>query len=144
MRTTELVLIVLIVLGCIFKIQHWPGANAFILVGGGTLALFYFPFGFRTLAAPRSTDQILWFTLLGGLALNAALSGLLAFQLRWPYNKELLVIGAIGCAVTLLSGVVLRYKHPRMDIYLEGMLIRCLVLGGLAFMLWGLFAGKPR
>ncbi len=143
MRTAELVLIVLVVLGCIFKIQHWPGANACILSGGGALALFYFPFGFRTLPAPKSTDQILWKTLLGGMALHVALAGMLAFQLRWPYSKQLLLVGSISCAVALLIGVVLRYRHPRLDIYLDGLLVRFLVLGGLAFALWDLFAGKP-
>ena len=143
MKITELILTAAIILGCIFKIQHWPGANMLVLTGGATLAFFYFPFGFRTLPAPKPTDQILWLTVLGGLALNLALAGFLACQLRWPYSKELLVIGAIGCAAALLAAALLRYRQPRLDIYLDGLLVRCLVLGGLAFTLWGLFAGKP-
>ncbi|MBL7947200.1 MAG: hypothetical protein JNN32_14140 [Flavobacteriales bacterium] len=144
MRTAELALAGAVIIGCIFKIQHWPGAAFLFVIGGGGLALFYFPFGFRTLPAPKPTDQILWMTVLGGACLSAALSGLVAFLQRWPHNKELLVCGAIACAVSLMAALVLRYKHPRLDIYLDGLIVRCLVLGGLAITLWTLFAGKPR
>ena len=143
MRTTELVLIVLIVLGCIFKIQHWPGAGILYVTGGCGLALFYFPFGFRTLAAPKPTDQILGMTLFGGVALSIALSGLIAFMQRWSHSAVLMLAGAIACGVALMVGLVLRYRHPRLDIYLDGLLVRFLVLGGLAFALWDLFAGRP-
>lgn len=143
MRTMELVLIVLIVLGCIFKVQHWPGAGVLYVTGGCGLALFYFPFGFRTLAAPKPTDQILGMTVFGGVALSIALSGLIAFMQRWPHSAVLMLAGAIACAVALTVGLVIRYRHPRLDIYLDGLLVRCLVLGALAFALGELFAGKP-
>lgn len=144
MRIAELALTALVILGCIFKIQHWPGAAFLLISGGGGLALFYFPFGFRTLPAPKPTDQVLWMTLLGGVSLCAALGGEVAFLQRWPHSAILLLAGAIACAVSLVVVLVLRYKHPRLDIYFDGLLIRCLVLGGLAITLWELFAGKPR
>jgi hypothetical protein len=143
MRTTELALASAVILGCIFKIAHWPGAGMFIFSGGCGLALFYFPFGFRTLPAPKRTDQILWMTLLVGVALSAALAGVVAFLLRWPNSARILLSGAIGCAISAMAGLVLRIKHPRLDIYVDGLLIRCLVLGALAITLWTLFAGKP-
>lgn len=143
MRTTELVLAALVILGCMFKIMHWPGAGILFVSGGSGLALFYFPFGFRTLAVPKPTDQILGMTLLGGVSLSIALSGEIFFLQRWPHSAALLLAGAIACAVALIVGLVLRYQHPRLDIHLDGLLIRCLVLGGLAITLWGLFAGKP-
>jgi hypothetical protein len=143
MRTIELVLAALVILGCVFKIQHWPGAAILYISSGCGLALFYFPFGFRTLAAPKPTDQILWMTLFGGLSMSTALSGEIAFLQRWPYSAGLMVAGAIACAVALMVGFVLRYRQPRLDIYLDGLLVRCLVLGGLAFILRELFAGEP-
>ena len=113
------------------------------VIGGGALALVYFPFGFRTLPAPKPTDQILWMTVVGGFSLCLGVSGTIAFMQRWPHSDRLLVVGSIACAVALLVGLVMRYKHPRLDIYFDGLLIRCAVLGGLAITLWGLFAGKP-
>lgn len=142
MRITELTLTATVILGCILKIMHWPGANVLVIAGGGGLALFYFPFGFRSLPVPKPTDQILWMTLLGA-SLCAALCGEVAFLLRWPHSAQLLLIGAVGCAVSLLVGSVLRYKHRRLDIYFDGRLIRCFVLGGLAITLFTFFAGKP-
>ena len=144
MRTTELALAAAVILGCIFKIQHWPGAAFLIVIGGGGLALLYFPFGFRTLSAPKPTDQIIWMTLLGGASLGLTVSGIVAFLQRWPYSALLLVAGAVACAVSLVVAIVLRYKHRRLDIHLEGLIVRCLALGGLAIILWTLFAGKPR
>jgi len=144
MRTTELAFVASVMLGCIFKFLHWPGASILIVLGGCLLALFYFPFGYRTIPAPKPTDQILWMTLLCGIALCIALSGIIAFMQRWPHNPELMLAGAIGCAVCLPVGIVLRYKRPRLDIYLDGLLIRCFVLGGLAVMLLEFFVGRPR
>ncbi len=144
MRTIELALIAAVIFGCLFKFMHWPGAGVLIVSGGGGLALSYFPFGFRTLPAPKPTDQIQWMTLLGGIALSTALCGIVAFLLRWLHQSKFLVVGAIGCAVAVLLGAVLRYKRPRLDVYLDGLIIRCLVLGGLAIILWTLFSGKPR
>ena len=143
MRTTELVLIAMVMLGCFFKYMHWPGASAHIFFGRCGLALFYFPFGFRSLPAPKPTDQILWMSVLGGFAMCIALLGLVSFLMRWPNNSTVLLVGAIACAPALITGGVLRYKHPHLDIYLDGLLIRCLVLGMLAFGMWSLFVGKP-
>jgi len=144
MRTTELAFVASVMLGCIFKFMHWPGASILIVLGGCLLALFYFPFGYRTLPAPKPTDQILWMTLLCGIALCITLSGIVAFMLRWPHNAELLRAGAIGSVLCLPVGIVLRYKRPQLDIYLDGLLIRCFALGGLAIMLFEFFVGRPR
>jgi hypothetical protein len=123
--------------------MHWTGAGFLILLGGSLLALFYFPFGFRTLAAPKQTDQLLWFSLLGGIALCTVVFGFVAYLLRWPHNSTVLLSGALACGIALLTGVVLRYKHPRLDIYLNGLLMRCFVLGALACTLLNLFDGAP-
>lgn len=144
MRTTELSLVASVILGCLFKMMHWPGASALVILGGSALALFYFPFGFRTLPAPKPTDQVLWMTLLGGAALSTTLFGHVTFLQRWPNSATWLLGGAVACGVSVLVGLVLRRKHPRLDIYFDGLMIRCFVLGALALSLWALYSGKPR
>lgn len=143
MRSTELAYTAAVMLGCFFRIQHWTGAGILILSGGSLLALFYFPFGFRTLPAPKPTDQVLWFSLLGGIALCTVVFGHVAYLLRWPHSGTVLMIGALGCGLALLTGAMLRYRHPRLDIYLDSMLMRCFVLGALACVLLNLFDGAP-
>lgn len=143
MRTSELALIAAAMLGCIFKILHWPGAALLLVFGGGSLALLYFPFGWRTLPAPKPTDQLLWMTLLGGSAACTAIGGILAFLQHWPYSATVMWIGALACGVTLVTSVIVRYRRTSLDLYLDGLMIRCAVLGGLAFTLWELFAGRP-
>lgn len=142
-RTTELALVATVTLGCIFKILHWPGAGLLMVLGAGLLALFYFPFGWRTLPSPKPTDQILWMTVLCGAAACSALGGLLAYFQHWPHGPLLLEIGALACGSAMALGAIMRYKHPGLDLYLDGLMIRCGALGGLAFTLWFLFAGKP-
>ncbi|MBK7946052.1 MAG: hypothetical protein IPJ85_12460 [Flavobacteriales bacterium] len=144
MRTTELSMIMAVMLGCMFKFLYWPGASVLVVLGGCGLALFYFPFGFRTLPAPKPTDQILWMSVLGGFAISISMVALVFFLMRWPLQSELLVMGTVLCLIALLVGGVLRYKHPRLDIYLDGLLIRCLVLAALTFAMWYLFSEKPR
>lgn len=143
MRTTELAFTAAVMLGCFFRIQHWTGAGLLILIGGSLLALFYFPFGFRTLPAPKPTDQLPWFSVLSGIALCTVVFGHVAYLLRWPHHGTVLMTGALGCGLALLTGLVLRRKHPRLDIYLDGLLMRCFVLGALAFTLLNLFDGRP-
>lgn len=144
MRSIELGTITAVIVGCGFKIQHWPGAAILLVCGGCGLALSYFPFGYRSLPAPKATDQILWMTFMTGAVLSVSLVGVVFFLQRWPYSTWLMVSGAVGCAIALVIALVLRCRRARLDIYLDGLMIRCVVIGGLAITLWGLFAGKPR
>lgn len=144
MRTAELVCVAAVIIGCAIKILHWPGAAALIVAGGGSLALFYFPFGYRTLPAPKQMDQLPWLTWLAGAALCAVLCGLVAFLQRWPYSGPLMLAGSIGCGAVVLVAAVVRYQHQRLDMYCDGMLVRCMLLGTLAFFMWATFLGLPR
>ena len=144
MRTTELVSITFVITGCAFKIMHWPGAAWLLILGGWSLALYYFPFGFRTLPAPRQTDQQPWLTWTAGLALFTVVNGLVFFMQRWPFSGPLMLGGVTACAVVVTVAAVVRYRHPRLDMYCDGLLLRCLILGLLAFFLWSNFMGKPR
>ena len=144
MRTAEPACVAAVILGCAFKIMHWPGAAALIIMGGGSLALFYFPLGFRTLPAPKPTDQWPWLTWLAGAALCVAMFGLVFFMQRWPNSGPLMLSGAIACGAVALAATWVRFKHQRLDMYADGLLVRCLILGMLAFFLWAAFLGLPR
>lgn len=144
LRTVELVCVAAVIAGCAFKVMHWPGASALMVSGGGALALFYFPLGYRTLPAPKRTDQLPWLTWVAGAALCTVLFGLVAFLQRWPYSGPLMLGGAIGCGAVALVAPVVRYKHQRLGMYCDGLLVRCMLLGTLAFFLWKAFLGLPR
>ncbi|MFT3884396.1 MAG: hypothetical protein QM724_02890 [Flavobacteriales bacterium] len=144
MRNAEIAFALAVVVGLLFKIMHWPGASVLIVSGGGLLALFYFPFGYRTLPTPRAADQLIWLSLLGGLSLCAALSAQMAFILHWPFSRFLLTMAVAGCGVSLLAATVIRYRNNRLDLYLEGIILRCLVLGFLALVILVLFSNQAR
>ena len=131
MRTPNSYRSPMVILGCIFDPAHWPGGEALILVGVGALALFYFPFGFRA-GGPKPTGQFRWMS-------SAAAGGWPDVPLAVQQDRLLAVLASVGCGFVAAGGA---YKQPRLDIYLDGLLIcRCSVVG-LVF-LHLLFAGKP-
>jgi len=143
-RTVELVCIATVITACAFKIMHWPGAAVLIIVGGCSLALFYFPFCYRTLPAPKQTDQLLWLTLMAGKALALVMIGMVFFIQHWPYGGFFLLAGTIACGAVALVAARVRYKHQRLDMYCDGLLARCVILGLLAWFIWATFQGLPR
>ncbi len=143
MRTVELLFIGAMVLGFAFKIMHWPGASMLIVVGGASMAVFYFPFAYLTLPAPKPMDQLPRLSMAAGAAICTAMAGLLAYVQHWPYCGPLLLGGSMGSAAMLPVALLVRYWHPRLDMYCDGLLIRCFILGALAFFIWSTFLGKP-
>lgn len=144
MHTMELACVAAVIAGCAMKILHWPGAAALIVAGGGSLALFYFPFGYRVLPAPKPTDQLPWLSWVSGAALCTALSGLVAFLQRWLFSGSLMLAGGIGCAVLVPVVLVMRYRHPHLGMYCDGLLVRSMIIGLLVLFLHTAFLGLPR
>ncbi len=108
MRTAELAFIAAMVLGFAFKIMHWPGASVLLVIGGAGLAVFYFPFAYRTLPAPKPTDQLPRLSWVAGAALCTAMAGLLAYVQHWPYCGPLLLGGSMGSAAMLPVALLIR------------------------------------
>lgn len=57
MKTTERILITIIVIGAVFKLLHWEGGDFFTLIGVSLLALFYFIFSFALLNKIKKKDR---------------------------------------------------------------------------------------
>lgn len=143
MRITELLLAAGVMLGILFKLLYWMGGNMLIVFCGCALALYYFPFGYRTLPSPTRRDQIPWLSLSTGAALFAALVGLVGHMHFWPGSHILLVGGAIACALMLPAAALMRPRHRNLDVYLDGLMLRCLAMGALALATLVLFAPPP-
>lgn len=140
MRPAEITLVAGIMLGIWCKLMHWPGGALLIVCSGCGLGLYYFPFGIRTLAAPKRTDRILWLSLVAGAALCAALVGVIGCMHLWPVWPTLAAGGAIACTLVLPVAASFRPRHRHLDIYLDGLLLRCLVIGALAAVMFAFYA----
>ncbi|MBS1546428.1 MAG: hypothetical protein JST38_09345 [Bacteroidetes bacterium] len=66
------------------------------------------------------------------------------FMQRWPNNGPLMLAGVIACGTVIPVAAVARYKHQRLDMYCDGLLVRCVLLGLLAWFIRATFQGLPR
>ena len=133
MKRAEEILVGGIILGLFFKLMHWPGASAILVLCMGGLAIFYFPLGILLFGTPARHDQIKWFSAVGGLAMGISLIGVLFKLQRWPLNDTFLLVGAGGCALVLALALFLLARPTALASYLYAMITRTTVLGLLAF-----------
>lgn len=121
-----------VVLGILFKLIHWTGASLLVVAFGCGLALYYFPFGLRTLAVPGASPRIAWLNLLAGGALGVAMVGLVGRMHLWGIWPAMLTLGTLLCLGVLPVAAYLRHRQQGRDLHLDGIMLRCLVLGALA------------
>jgi len=103
MKRAEEILVGGIILGLFFKLMHWPGASAILVL------------------------------CMGGLAMGISLIGVLFKLQRWPLNDTFLLVGAGGCALVLALALFLLARPTALASYLYAMITRTTVLGLLAF-----------
>jgi hypothetical protein len=101
MKISGYVSSLMILLGSIFKIQHWPGANVLILIGVFFLAVLFLPLLF--ILKFKSTEENNRSIVLSIIAfVSAALIciGILFRILHWPGARMMTMI---GCTLLLLG-----------------------------------------
>lgn len=131
MRTAEKIVIGSLAAGLIFKIQHWPFGGLILITSISALALFYFPLGVLWFGRPTRKDQVIWFSLVSGLALSTILIGHLFKLQHWPLADAHFLLGTVCCAVIAVVSLFLRSRTPGLAGYFRGILLRASILGGL-------------
>ncbi|MFN8286333.1 MAG: hypothetical protein U0V74_06250 [Chitinophagales bacterium] len=86
------VAMVVAIMGALFKIMHWPGANILLLIGLLSVGL---------LAAIRLGLEGGITSKLSGVAALLLAIGVLFKMLHWPYGQEMVII-ALGLGFILL------------------------------------------
>src|SRR6056297_1222131 len=95
--TLSLILIIIGLLGAIFKLVHWPGASILLVIGGGGLAVLLMIWFF----IGKSTD----FKYLLALYFVVMLLGILFKLMHWPGANMLLRAGYVLSFI--MAGVLL-------------------------------------
>ena len=95
MHITGITAATLLLLGSIFKIQHWPGASLLYVMGGISLCLLFMPLflAVRIKEKPGKISTISNITgILGGIALCL---GILFKIMHWPFASLLMNMGGV-------------------------------------------------
>ena len=113
LKITGLISVILIVLGAIFKVMHWPGAGVMYVSGFAIFCLLFIPLNIvlQYRDDKKKTDKLVM--ILGLLLVIAGTFGLLFKVMHWP-GASFLFFGSLG-----LFGLVFiplyfftRYRNP--------------------------------
>jgi hypothetical protein len=101
MKISGYVSSVMILIGSIFKIQHWPGANIMILSGVFFLSVIFLPLLFiLKFKASEENNRSVVLSIIGFVSSILICIGILFRILHWPGARTMTVI---GCALLLLG-----------------------------------------
>lgn len=83
------------VLGMLFKIQHWPGANILSVSGMATGALFFIPLLLLSYYRDPAKKEKRPIYLLGSTAAIIYTIGFIFRFMSWPFSASLMLIGTV-------------------------------------------------
>ncbi len=85
----------MLLLGSVFKLQHWPGGGILLVLGGAILTLGYLPFMFSF--SLRQTDKLIGKirNTVGYVTSTAIIVGIIFKLQHWPGARMLLIGGIV-------------------------------------------------
>lgn len=146
MKKAEIVFAVLIGIGFLLKLMHWPYASETITFGALFLAILYFGFGFallnnirlRAVFKSESYKGISKLRLIGGIGTGFVFSMLVVYSLFklqfWPLadiglSQGLMLLGFI-------IGIVLVFHFMNRKQFLQHNYARFAIIGGLGLLIY--------
>lgn len=128
----ELTVIAIAVIGAVFKIQHWLGANIMIATGLAGLTIIYFPFGFYF----WGSNGVKPTALVAGLLLSFIPMGILFKSLHWPGAAMLLYIALVSAPLVVVGMLFMRKNASPENLgFYNNMLIRAVLLSLILFVI---------
>ncbi|MDB5257626.1 MAG: hypothetical protein JWM14_2321 [Chitinophagaceae bacterium] len=122
---TEKIIGVLVFVGLIFKMMHWPGAGPILVLSLTALSLVYFWGGFYFLSDANLKHQKIALSIIAGAVFGMACIGILFRLMYWPGAKPMLYIGVFG--LPALTAAVFLFKsqaEQELQPYFNKLLIR--------------------
>jgi hypothetical protein len=146
MKKAELVFDVIIVLGFIFRLMHWPYASEIMTLGVLFLAVLYFFFGFALLnnigfralfkaGSYIAISKLRIFAAIGtGIMFSMIVINMLFKVQFWPYGHVNLGIGLLFLAF-VVAIAVLSFLLKR-KLFLKNNYLRFILIGGLGLLVY--------
>ncbi len=150
MRILEYILIVISLLGLLFKVLHWPFGSVLLIIGLGSLSAFYFALGWahfnkirlRNLFKKESYSEINGMQIAGKFLFSWGLStlsiGILFKQMIWPGGKIQLIAGLVMVVLGLIIAAIFYFlkKHPHnIGLFYRGLIFCTLGIISLSYVL---------
>ncbi len=98
------------VIGCLFKIQHWPGGSILIVLGGILFVFGYLPMYYLSKSKRIEAAQAKWFRLLCLLCAGLAMTGGIFQMQHWPLGKVFSFVSGTMALPLLLTWTVSTYR----------------------------------
>ena len=113
MKITGLLSVLLITIGAVFKMQHWPGAGIALVLGFAIFSLIFLPLN---IVLKYRDDKEIYNRIIMTLGLSVVLIGtigLLFKVMHWPY-ANLLFFGSLGlfALIFIPAYFFTRYRNP--------------------------------
>jgi hypothetical protein len=93
MHITGITAAILLLLGTLFKIQHWPGAAVMAVLGIGSLCLVFMPLFLAVRIKEKIGKLNTWSNVIGVLSAIALCFGILFKIMHWPWAGILINVG---------------------------------------------------
>lgn len=106
---------ILLLLGSIFKIQHWPGAAVIYILGGALLCFVFMPLFLSVKIKEKLGKFRTWLNIVGIASAFLVANGIFFKLMHWPYANVLMDVGgAILFFVYLPLAIYSFYKNKEL------------------------------
>jgi hypothetical protein len=106
----EKTVLVLFIIGLLFRFLNWEGSSFILVISLFTLSICYFPLGFIFLKDRKTKTNNIPSSILTGFVFSIATAGVLFKLVYWPGAIFLLVV---GLPASLLTLIITRAKQNR-------------------------------
>lgn len=138
MKLIERLLWIIAALALAMKLMHLPLSSFLLIISISTLMMLYFFLSWLLLPSPTRKDQVLALSILAGVAMSCALTGILYKLQRWPMSGFFLLIGAAWITGIVIATFAVRSSRPDLPNYTSGLLRRTLPLLAACCLLYAL------
>lgn len=112
MRTAEKTIIVITIIGLLFRLMHWPGGGPLLVVALSAAGCFYMFFSWGVMRDRETKTGKLAVTIPVGFGLAVACVGIMFKLQLWPGSQDNLIIAAIVLLVACITCAI-AYSRKR-------------------------------
>lgn len=131
--------LIVVATGVLFKLMHWPGSGAMLILGCSFTAFpFLLMFGItKAMAYPHKIGKV--FIMISTFFAMFSMMGIIFKLMRWPGAGPMLILGLfLGPIVAYLPLLIIDIKKSNQKEFLKpGLQFASLILVCLAFAIWG-------
>jgi hypothetical protein len=136
MKFLEKVLIVLAIIGVVFRVAMWQGGELFLTVALPSLSVLYLLMSWSVFKAKDEGHNI-FLSVLSGIAFSVVFMGILLKLMIWRGGNFLLVTGLFILIVSQMIGLLLKMKHASaLENYFSNLFLRYYLIALIALGMW--------